>query len=152
MPTAVPETTENGYPNVLSDPTTVGGLPRTARSVAAERNAMEAERTSTQASARRLASAGGPSTDLSQRARTHVEETRRAIEASGRQQDEGLSRLGDPAGAKGTNTASAMAAPPPTVAADPGRVLSPDEPQPRAVGVPPLQPASSADETVAPAE
>ncbi|MCF3932367.1 hypothetical protein L1787_02925 [Acuticoccus sp. M5D2P5] len=145
LPTEVAAVNEDGFPNILADPVSVAGLPRSSRSVAAERDAVAAEGARTATQARRLAASGGPATDLASRGRNHVEETRRKIEASGRPQQAA-------AAAPQPATVPAATAPAPDEAVDIGRPLSPDEPQPRAVGAIPPQGAAPTNETVAPAQ
>lgn len=133
LPSEAPERRPDGYANILADPATVAGLPRQPESVAAEEAALASRGARTVAAA---AAVSGPSAvaALQARGRDHVAETRSAIERSGRPQSADASR------ALATPAATA-AAPAPVTAAparDPGRPLDPDEPAPRAVGVPPF--------------
>lgn len=130
LPTEVSALDADGYPNVLADPSSVPGLPRTARSVASAEAALV-----TEARRNEAATAGirRPSfaDDLSRRARTHVDEARRAIEATGRPSVPGIQDvelLEGPALRSGAQPAASAPAP--------ARPLDPDEPLPRAVGVP----------------
>lgn len=128
LPSEAARMTADGFPNVLADPVSVAGLPRPERTIAAEEAALEAERRRTQAA---TAGLGGPrfAGALARRGATHVEEARRAIEATGRPQVPGIQDA-----ALDAVPAPAAADPPP----EPSRPVDPAEPLPRAVGVPPF--------------
>ncbi|MEM8664878.1 MAG: hypothetical protein AAGF49_12255 [Pseudomonadota bacterium] len=136
LPTEVRALDPDGYPNVLSDPSPVAGLPRTQRSIAASEAALDAERRASQAEVAGIRGSNFAG-ELARRGRVHAAEARRAIEATGRPsvpgvQDAALREL--PSG-PGATAPSEGAASQPT----PSRPLDPNEPRPRPVGVPPFR-------------
>lgn len=139
LPSEAPERTPDGFANILADPVTVGGLPRSQSSIQREEAALRGDAARTEAAASRISTTSSVSS-LQARGRDHVAEARAAIEAGARPQGEDLSQV-QPATA-GT-AAPAAAAPAPQSEAVP---IDPDETAPRAVGVPPF-----AGEGVAPA-
>ncbi|XWN29661.1 MAG: hypothetical protein ROR55_19475 [Devosia sp.] len=129
LPSEARPVDDDGYPNILADPATVAGLPRSAGAIAAEEATLEAEGAATEAETRGLTQ-GSFAGNLARQGRNHVAETRRQIEASGR-----------PALVSPPPLTPAAAQPQPAQpapAVDPGRPIDPDAPLPRAVGVPPF--------------
>ncbi|MEM9223100.1 MAG: hypothetical protein AAGB11_11955, partial [Pseudomonadota bacterium] len=103
------------------------------REITAEENALEAEGRRTAAAASAI-NTGSSAAALAARGRNHVAETRAAIIAQARPPTDEPPRL-----LNGNQTPGAVSQPSagePTV--DPGRPLDPDDPLPRAVGVPPF--------------
>ena len=94
LPADVPAVRADGFPNVLADPVSVRGRPRDPEAVAAEAEALAVRgaRTSAETAA---VPRGGHAAQLSARGRTHVDETRRAIEAGARPQTSAPPRLSD---------------------------------------------------------
>jgi len=128
LPSEAPEKTADGFANILADPATVAGLPRSTRSIEAEEAALRADGAGTATAARGIGTTSSVGA-LQSRGRNHVAEARAAIEASGQPQD------GTPAvPAPGAATPGATPAAP----ADPGVPVDPDAPAPRPVGVAPF--------------
>ncbi|GAB5378377.1 MAG: hypothetical protein AcusKO_48390 [Acuticoccus sp.] len=135
LPSEAPETTPDGFANILADPATVAGLPRPAASIAREENALRADGAATARAAGGIRTSGSVAA-LEARGRNHVAETRAAIEAGARPQEPGAVpqtlSAAPPAGATGTDSAVSAAS------QDPGVPLDPAAPEPRAVGGPPF--------------
>ncbi|MEM0907854.1 MAG: hypothetical protein AAGJ94_10855 [Pseudomonadota bacterium] len=129
LPADAPERRPDGFANILADPATVPGLPRDPRRVAADEAQLAAEGRATERTVSGINTASTASV-LAARGRTHVAAARAEIERSGRPQS-GL----PPRDAQLGTTAPTPPSPP----VDPGRPLNPDDPLPRAVGVPPFQ-------------
>jgi len=125
LPADVPPVRPDGYPNILADPARMPGLPRPAAAVEADVASVAARGRGAEAAAASI-SAGAAAAELARRGRTHVEETRRAIEAGARPRSDAPPRLSD----------LPPAAVP--VAADPGRPITADDPLPRPVGPAPF--------------
>lgn len=83
LPSEAAPVTDDGFPNVLSDPAPVAGLPRSASSIAKDVAAVDRQRQASQAKTASIGAAGSAA-ELARRARTHAEEARRIIEQSGR--------------------------------------------------------------------
>lgn len=127
LPSEAPEHTADGFANILADPVTVAGLPRSEKSIADEEAALRADGAGTAAAARGISTSGSAEA-LRARGRNHVAETRAAIEASGR-----------PGAGAAVDLSPAAATPAATAApVDPGVPVDPDEPAPRSVGVTPF--------------
>ena len=135
LPSEVPATRADGFPNILADPATVAGLPREPAAVERGVATLAAEgrtaRTRTAGIAR-----GGAADALRRRGRTHVEEARRAIAASGRASAAPAIAPADPEAVRG-RIASSGTRPTRDDAASVTAEPRPIEPQaPRAVGPP----------------
>lgn len=126
-----PETTPDGFANVLADPASVPGLPRTPAEVRSEERALAAQGARTAALARGLPT-GSNAAAIAAEGRDAVERTRARIRAQA---------LNTPQ--EGAPVRTQAVAPQPAAASaqpvDPGRPIDPAEPAPRAVGVPPFQ-------------
>ncbi|MEM8550812.1 MAG: hypothetical protein AAGF45_00385 [Pseudomonadota bacterium] len=126
-----PEATPDGFANVLADPATVAGLPRTPKEIAAQERALAHEGAATAALARGIPTTSNAAA-LAAEARNAVARTRARIRAQARNGAPGepvRTTVGD---------ASVPAEPAPAQPVDPGRPIDPSEPLPRAVGVPPF--------------
>ncbi|WP_139312792.1 hypothetical protein [Acuticoccus yangtzensis] len=146
LPADAPPQTADGFPNILSDPANVSGLPRDPDDVAATKQAVAAEGAYSKArtgAINKQSFAG----ELSARGRSQVEEARQRIAASGRGAGPAPAAA-DPEEVRNRIASGSSRTPPAADAApDAGRPVDPAEPQPRAVGPQPF-----ADETVAPAQ
>lgn len=132
LPAQVPPTRPDGLPNTLADPATVPGLPRRPAEIERRKDELEARRRSSQSATAGVAG-GGFTEELTRRGRTHAEETRRTIEASGRA-GVAAPAHGQDAPAAAPSSAAVDEGP----AIDAGRMLDPAAPAPRAVGGPPF--------------
>jgi hypothetical protein len=143
LPSEVPPVrADDGFPVILADPATVAGLPRPPDEIAAVQASLESRGAVTEATAARVARAPSNVAALEERGRTHVEETRRRIEASGQPQTSEAPR--DLPAAVATPRAPAAIPPAVAVAPEPAAApLDPDAPAPRTVGGAPLVPVTT---------
>lgn len=125
LPSEVNALAPDGYPNTLSDPATVPGLPRRQKVIAAQEADLDARRRASEAQTARVRG-GGFASDLARRGRTHADEARRVIEASSR-----------PLNGSATAVQPVDTTPLPEREA-PARDIDPSEAPPRAVGVTPF--------------
>ena len=129
LPSEAPEKTPDGFANILADPATVAGLPRSQASIAREEASLRSEAARTEAAGRRVSTTSSVAS-LQARGRDHVAETRAAIEAGARPQDDNAASppplVPQPVPVVATAPTPAPAVP-----------IDPDETAPRAVGVPP---------------
>jgi hypothetical protein len=123
LPADVPPVRQDGFPNLLADPVTVQGLPRPDAAVEEDAAFVAARAQAAEAAAASIPRDGGAA-ELRRRGRTHVAETRRAIEAGARPQSDMPPRQSD-------LPPAAISAPEIT---EPARALREDDPVPRLVG------------------
>jgi hypothetical protein len=128
----------DGYANVLADPATVPGLPRRSAEVAADKAVLAARGAGAEAATAGI-EPGGTAAWLRRRGRTHVEETRREIEAKARPQSDAPPRMSDLPPAALPLPAAKVAA----VEEGRGRPVDPLAPEPRSVGLRPFRVAPS---------